>query len=114
MNIYTILCAKRNKLLGFFKRAEGDIWWIGPEKTDPGVEALKILHGELCAGLGRIIPARQSFEAHITLGRDVTLRERLDRETEKIALPVERVSLMKSELGRGPPVYTEIFGHDLA
>jgi 2'-5' RNA ligase len=97
--------------LGFFKRAGGDIWWIGPEKTDPGMEALKSLHGELCTGLGRL--GRQSLEAHITLGRDITLREHLDSGTEKIALPVERVSLMKSELGRGPPVYTEIFGRDL-
>jgi 2'-5' RNA ligase len=99
--------------LGFFKRAGGDIWWIGPDKTNPGVEALKSLHEELCAGLGRAMPVRQGLEAHITLGRDITLRERLDCRTEKITLPVKRVSLMKSELGRGPPVYTEIFGYDL-
>jgi 2'-5' RNA ligase len=99
--------------LGFFKRAGGDIWWIGPDEDGPGTEPLNSLHRDICAGTGRFISGPQSLNAHVTLGRDITLRGRPDRGIESIAVKVERVSLMQSTLGRGPPVYTEIFACNL-
>ncbi|MEF2562283.1 MAG: hypothetical protein UI647_05790, partial [Negativibacillus sp.] len=53
------------------------------------------------------------FAAHLTLGREVLLEEGFNLKTFSNALPtmqmpVERVSLMKSERINGRLVYTEV------
>jgi 2'-5' RNA ligase len=56
---------------------------------------------------------RRPFNAHITLGRELRLREELAPFPVQLRAPVERVSLMQSEHREGRLVYTELFGRDL-
>jgi 2'-5' RNA ligase len=103
---------------GFFKRPGGGLWWIGAEEERPGETGpLSGLQGQLAAMLlaqGFPIDTKP-FKAHITLGRDIRLRERLDPALlvgEPVTVPVNRVSLMRSEYSGGL-VYTELFGYNL-
>lgn len=53
------------------------------------------------------------FAAHLTLGREVLLEEEFELKTfsknlPSVQMPVERVSLMKSERVNGRMVYTEV------
>ena len=92
---------------GRFRRADGDIWWAGgPENA-----ALTAVQRRLARGLaarGFELEARR-FVPHVTLARRVPDFEGRPAPFETPA--VERVgamSLMRSELGRGAPRYTEL------
>lgn len=86
--------------------------WIGIEESS----ALKILHGEVEAGMRELGYAAEErpFLAHITIGR-VRSGRRLSEMAKKLAesrgseignFEVRSIKLMKSELGREGPVYT--------
>lgn len=102
--------------MGKFKRSGGDIYWVGVEKN----QQLNILHKFLYRSLVRkgIALDKNDFKPHLTLGREVTLREGVDRsvlDDVKYERPIKvgRVSLMKSERQRDGIVYTEIYAKDL-
>ena len=92
---------------GRFKGTGGDIWWAG----GPENPALAAVQRRLARGLvsrGFELEARR-FIPHVTLARRVPEPE---GRPELFETPVtERVgalSLMRSELGRGAPRYTEL------
>jgi 2'-5' RNA ligase len=86
--------------------------WVGIDESS----ALKTLHGEVESGMRELGYAAEErpFLAHITVGRvksgrrlsDVAKKLAESREIEIGNFEVKSIKLMKSELGRGGPVYT--------
>jgi 2'-5' RNA ligase len=101
--------------LGCFTHARKELWWIGIDEKDAGDTRVKWLRQELADRLlERNIPFdNRSFNAHITLGREIRLHSPVDRQIEAVSIPVRRISLMKSERLNGKLVYTELSGCDL-
>ena len=97
--------------LGKFKRAGGDIYWIGTQEN----KILTDLHQQLSSALlnmGFKIEKRP-FKPHLTLGREVVIKERLNMEVPKFNININKISLMKSERIDGKLTYTEIYKKDL-
>lgn len=95
--------------LGCFRRSGGDLYWAGVERTPALLRVWECLCAQLRAR-GFRLEAR-SYRPHITLVRQAVLREGCDRGA--LAVPalkteVEKLSLMRSDLSGGGPVYTEI------
>lgn len=93
---------------GRFRREGGDIWWAGgPENLSLAAYQRRLVR-ELRAR-GFELEARR-FTPHVTLAR--RMAGDIDPDARLIPEPVyERVtaaSLMRSELGRGAPKYTEL------
>ena len=99
------------------------LWAMGANQADPSFDTLKNLRRRITDGLFAAEIAydkNKPFKPHITLGwgirQDASAMSRTpigQRQLEKIALAVNRVSLMKSERIKGASVYTEIFGQTL-
>ena len=100
------------KGVGRFKRNGGDIVWLGIEKTSTLMSLQKDLSKEL-SKIG-FEPDRKNFEPHLTLGREMKIGSTW-KEIEKIAgaaemtVPVEKISLMRSERISEKLIYTEIY-----
>ncbi len=92
--------------IGTFRR---DLYWVGV-KPDPILDAL---YAGLVADLRRAGLSgdwHERLTPHITLGREVRVREQPDLAFEPFAMTARRLSLMKSERIAGRLTYTEIFG----
>jgi 2'-5' RNA ligase len=99
--------------IGRFRRNEGDIWWIGIEKSDTLWKLQKEIAKELIEAGFKDIDTRE-YKPHLTLGRKVVVKPGFNpKEFEEGITPmqqkVNKISLMKSERLRGKLVYTEIF-----
>ena len=97
--------------LGSFRREQGDIYWAGV-KENP---MLKKYYRKLCAALkkeGFRIEDRQ-FRPHITLGRQMVLDREPNISVPEITMPVNNISLVKSERINGKIRYTEVYVRDL-
>lgn len=102
--------------LGYFKRDEGNIYWIGVEKND----TLSSINNQLSAELtkaGFTIEKRE-FKPHLTLGRKVILDNNFySNEFAKcipaMTMKADKISLMKSERINGKLTYTEIYSNKL-
>ena len=97
--------------VGRFRRSTGDILWAGIAKNAQ-LEALAQQVRQTLEQEGFKLEDRP-FAAHLTLGREVLLEERFELKTfsknlPSVQMPVERVSLMKSERVNGRMVYTEV------
>lgn len=98
--------------LGKFKRGKRYIYWIGVGENP----AASLLHGKLCTALtaqGFEIE-RRDLKPHITLGRNVAMRDGFDEAEFAKGVPhagvrVGHISLMKSERIDGCLTYTEIY-----
>ncbi|MDR1587891.1 MAG: RNA 2',3'-cyclic phosphodiesterase [Treponema sp.] len=101
--------------LGFFSHSRKELWWIGADQKSAGHAALLELRKALCAGLlaKGIAFDNRPFNAHITLGREIKHLNPIDAPAPRIAVPVRRISLMKSERVKGALTYTEIGAQDL-
>ncbi|MDR2701629.1 MAG: RNA 2',3'-cyclic phosphodiesterase [Spirochaetaceae bacterium] len=101
---------------GFFKRGGKELWWLGTDTKNDRLENLqKNLTSELLAR--NFVFDNKPFTAHITLGREIR-SELWPFNTENIAVPVNRLSLMQSQHlpaaeKKSAVVYTELFGCDL-
>ncbi len=98
---------------GRFRRREGDIYWIGVEKENTLWRLQKELVKELKEA-GFYDVDDMEYTPHLTLGRRVIVKEgfnsrEFESEIAPMAVPVSRLSLMKSERLEGKLVYTEIF-----
>jgi 2'-5' RNA ligase len=102
--------------LGCFTHARKDLWWIGIDEKDSGNAKIKRFRQELAGRLlERNVPFdNRSFNAHITLGREICLHSPVDRYIEAVTIPVKHISLMKSEHLNGKLVYTELSGCDFS
>ena len=98
--------------IGCFKRREGDICWLGIEKSDRLFSIQKSLHESL-AERGFKLETRE-YRPHITIGRRVKLKDGfdtsgLDDVVGKIAIGIDKVDLMRSEFTNGRPVYSVLY-----
>ncbi len=104
------------KGFGTFRRKGSEIYWMGIEKS----ETLNRIHHQLTRALldaGFKIEDR-GFNAHLTLGREVVMREDFDpilffNSIEPMLVLVDKISLMKSERIGGVLTYTEIYKKEL-
>jgi len=106
---------------GCFRHSDKELWWIGAQQTDPSLIILKNLRQRIMNGLSaaNIAYDDRPFKPHITLGREIKQSASAMRHApivlrqQEITLPVNRISLMKSERLNGVLVYTPIFGQTL-
>jgi 2'-5' RNA ligase len=97
--------------LGRFRRAGGDIWWLGLQKSQP----LAALQKRLAAELRRegFALEEREYNPHLTLGRKVVFPPGADRtvlgwDIPPFRIPVDKISLMKSERIGGRLTYTPV------
>jgi 2'-5' RNA ligase len=98
--------------LGLFKRQGGDLYWMGVEQRPALTAVYSRLYEELSRSGFRL--EDRPYKPHLTLAREVVLRDGFDRDTFDKAFPkmivqVEKISLMKSERVGGRLVYTDIY-----
>lgn len=97
---------------GVFKRSSGDIYWIGVEKN-PQLDSLQKQLSDLLRKQGFVLENRD-YKPHITLGREVMVKNPPEFTYAPLSMTVSRISLMKSERIQGKLVYTEIFAKSLS
>jgi 2'-5' RNA ligase len=94
--------------MGFFKHSNKELWWIGADHD--GSENVFKLRRLLEEGLHEagVNFDERPFNAHITLGREIKHSLPIETPEVNISVPVDRISLMKSEHINGSLLYTEI------
>lgn len=97
--------------IGLFKRAGGDIYWIGIENNDSLLEIQSILHEELIRERFKL--ESRPYKPHITIGRKVMMKEgfnlkELSQYIMGTGINVGKIDLMKSEHRNGKLVYSII------
>lgn len=97
--------------LGQFPRGRKQIVWVGIQPH----EGLNQLYNNLTAALERqgYPPEEKTFVPHITLGRQVVLKEELKTMNQRIGMdkvivPVSKISLMESTRIKGQLTYIAI------
>jgi 2'-5' RNA ligase len=100
---------------GCFKHSNKELWWIGTDRNDSSFSMLIDLRKRLAGGLAEagVKFDDRYFNPHITLGREIKHSEPINLPQVKIVMPVNRISLMKSEHVERRLVYTEVFGAGL-
>jgi 2'-5' RNA ligase len=111
-----------------FRHSGKELWWIGPDREDPGLPLLLDLRKQLTEGLERegVGYDRRAFNAHITLGREIRGLPLARTAEWKDAAPgslvpegglriaLNRLSLMRSGRVNALLTYTELYSRDLA
>ncbi|NLV88689.1 MAG: RNA 2',3'-cyclic phosphodiesterase [Tissierellia bacterium] len=98
--------------IGYFKRPQGNIYWLGIEDNEALMSTQETLH-KLLIDQGFILEKRP-YKPHITLGRKVKLKNSfnsniVDEMVKAIKIDVNRIELMKSENINGKLVYSVIY-----
>lgn len=101
---------------GRFRRNDGDIWWVGARR-DPTLTGVQRQVVEALSSRGIAVDGKE-FTPHLTLGRRIHLRPDFDRAAftasiPVMEMPVEKISLMKSEFANGRLKYTEMYAKRL-
>jgi len=104
------------KGFGCFHRSGGDIYWVGVEEN----KILTRIYSKLCDELftrGFNIERRE-YKPHITLGREIVLKDDFDpigfsKSINPITVNVDKISLMESKRINGKLTYTEIYSKTL-
>jgi len=89
----------------------GDLWWIGVEKN----QALEILARRLRNKFrenGFFIETKK-FRPHITIARQISSKQEIQLDVPPVNMPVDRISLMKSERIGNQLLYTQIYTKEL-
>ena len=97
--------------MGFFKRTGGDIWWIGAKEN----ESIQALYKQLYMFLVKknfLLPERP-FIPHLTIAREVVLKEEVSIPICPFSCPVSAFYLMKSERIGGRLIYTKLYEKQL-
>lgn len=102
--------------LGYFKRREGNIYWLGIENNDTLFNLNNNLHQSLIYK-GFELEGRE-YKPHITIGRKVKLVDsfnpnELDDNVGKIKININKVDLMKSEFANGKLIHSVIYSRPL-
>jgi len=102
--------------IGYFKRPEGNIYWLGIEDNDTLFQIHKKLYQNLM-DKGFELEERE-YKPHITLGRKVKLNDsfntnELDDIIRNIDIDIDKVDLMKSELLNGKLKYSVVYSKPL-
>lgn len=98
--------------IGYFKRQEGNIFWLGTEDNKTLININNKLHQSLINN-GFELEDRE-YKPHITLGRKVILKDgfntnELDDVVEKIKIDINKVDLMKSEFMDGKLIHSVVY-----
>jgi len=93
--------------IGFFKRADGQIWWVGIEPNPLLLETQNFLSRQL-AEAGFTIEKRK-YTPHLTLGRNIRLKTQPGKTISPFEYQAGAISLMKSENINGKTTYTAIY-----
>jgi 2'-5' RNA ligase len=102
--------------VGSFKTSEGRLYWMGVKKNDQ----LDTLYDELTQSLahGNVRFDDKEFKPHVTLGREVVLKDDFDLVKFNLALSsmrvdVEKIALMRSDRINGVIQYREVASRHL-
>ena len=95
---------------GCFTHSRKELWWVGSEPKSSGHSLLEAVHERLVDQLSMagFNVDRRPFNAHISLAREIKPSSRIILNFPEIKIPVERISLMKSERIQGVLRYTEL------
>jgi 2'-5' RNA ligase len=101
---------------GSFQRREGDIYWLGIEKSATLLSIYNQLSKELIR-VGFTIEKRE-YKPHLTLGRKIILNQQFNKSEfvknmRFMKTEIDQISLMKSERIKGKLTYTEIYAKKL-
>jgi len=102
--------------VGYFKRSEGNIYWIGIKENDTLLNMQKKLHQSL-VDKGFELEDRE-YKPHITIGRKVILKDGFDTNeaddiVDNIKIHINKVDLMKSEFINGKLTHSLIYSRPL-
>lgn len=89
----------------------GSLYWVGIENNPKLKSLAENLQNDLRA-CGFNIEERV-FRPHITLARRLGASKPVSINVKRTAMPVTRISLMKSERINGKLTYTEVYGRNL-
>lgn len=97
---------------GRFPSRNGDLWWVGVEPSPGLLTAREALAGALDR-VGLWMDPKP-FRPHLTLGRQVRIREDFDAAAWAAGLPaltcrVDRLTLMRSQRLQGQLTYTPLY-----
>lgn len=97
--------------VGYFKRPQGNIYWLGLEENQNLMDTQKTIH-KLLADQGFKLENRP-YRPHITLGRKVKLKDTfnykiVDEKIKYLKIDVNKIDLVKSETINGKLIYTII------
>lgn len=111
-NTFTFSLSK----VGYFKRHEGNIYWLGIKDNDTLFKIQKKLHQSLL-DKGFELEDRE-YKPHITIGRKVKLKDsfntkELDDIVGKIKIDINKVDLMKSEFKNGNLIHSLVYSRQL-
>lgn len=102
--------------VGSFKTSEGRLYWMGVKKNDQ----LDTLYEELTMGLshGNVRYDDKEFKPHVTLGREVALKDDFDlvkfnQTLAPMRVDVEKIALMRSDRVNGNIQYREVASRHL-
>jgi 2'-5' RNA ligase len=100
---------------GCYRHSNKELWWIGADNNNPNLGILTNIRVRLTGGLSEkgIAFDNRPFNPHVTLGREIKHNAPVILPEINVPLPVNRISLMKSEHINRILTYTEIFGQDL-
>jgi len=93
---------------GYFKRDNGNTWWIGLKEN----KSLSGLQADLTRRLQQkgFIMENRKFIPHVTVGREVKLRSGfVQPEVSQVDFNVTSIELMKSERINGKLTYTPVY-----
>jgi 2'-5' RNA ligase len=94
--------------VGYFRRDEGDIWWVGLKEN----KSLSDLQANLSVRLFQkgFLPENRKFTPHVTIGRQVRVNAGFVKpEVPQAKCDVISIELMKSERINGKLIYTPIY-----
>lgn len=98
--------------VGFFKRSEGDIYWLGIEENEMLLKTQAKLHEQLIKK-GFKLESRP-YMPHLTIGRKVKMEENFSldnfsKSDANISINIDMIDLMKSEQINGKLVHSIIY-----
>lgn len=102
--------------IGYFKRPEGNIYWLGIKYNSILFNINKKIHQGLI-DKGFLLEDRE-YRPHITLGRKVKLKDgfntnELEDFVKKIEIYIDKVDLMKSEFINGKLIHSLVYSRPL-
>lgn len=102
--------------IGFFNRKEGDIYWIGIEKSEELLKIKSQLY-KMLKEEGFNVEKRK-YKPHLTIGRKVKMDrnfncDELSETVKGLSTQVDKIDLMKSEHKNGKLTHTVIYSKSI-
>jgi 2'-5' RNA ligase len=101
---------------GYFKRREGDIYWLGIEHNELLFSIQAKLHALLSQAGFKL--ENRAYKPHLTIGRKVIMDDKfafsaLENNIKQISIQVDKIDLMKSHHHQGRLVHTIIYSQKI-